>query len=123
MFPDSNRTQPFGSGATCAYNYLDLQIYNPTQEPYQLLVHLTDNDLVASWNTASMSRYSYEIYEKEHRITQEHWGGYSRHNLIYRRVFNEAKELVDDQYITENHALMMYQPFLEAGNQMDEGNE
>ena len=26
VFPDSRRTQPFGSGATCSYNYLDLQI-------------------------------------------------------------------------------------------------
>lgn len=30
VFPDSNRTQPFGSGATCFYNYGDLMIKNNT---------------------------------------------------------------------------------------------
>ena len=42
VFPDSKRNQPFGSGATCAYNYLDLQLKNETNEPYQLLIYLTD---------------------------------------------------------------------------------
>lgn len=30
VFPDNNRTQPFASGATCAYPALDLQIENRT---------------------------------------------------------------------------------------------
>ena len=30
VFPDSNRTQPFGSGATCAYPHRDLMIRNDT---------------------------------------------------------------------------------------------
>jgi vancomycin resistance protein VanW len=115
VFPDSNRSQPFGSGATCAYNYLDLRIYNPTEQPYQLNVYLTDDHLVGEWKSTLQPQYSYEIYEKDHKITQEYWGGYLRHNFIYRRVFKENKELVDDHYVTENHALMMYQPFLESG--------
>ena len=28
VFPDAERTQPFGSGATVAYNHIDLQIRN-----------------------------------------------------------------------------------------------
>ncbi len=32
VFPDSGRTQPFGSGATCAWNYIDLQIENRTPD-------------------------------------------------------------------------------------------
>lgn len=31
----------------------------------------------------------------------------------HRHVFDEKSELVDDEYIVENHAIMMYQPFLE----------
>jgi vancomycin resistance protein VanW len=46
VFPDADRTQPFGTGATCAYNYLDLQIYNSTPQVYQLVVELTDTHLV-----------------------------------------------------------------------------
>jgi len=46
VFPDADRTQPFGTGATCAYNYLDLQIYNSTPQVYQLVVELTNTHLV-----------------------------------------------------------------------------
>ncbi|MFD1135888.1 VanW family protein [Paenibacillus urinalis] len=112
VFPDSNRSQPFGSGATCAYNYLDLRIYNPTTFPYQLKLYMTEEQLVGSWNSLTPQQFKYEVYEKEHKITQEYWGGYMRHNVLHRRVFNLHEELVDDQYITENHALMMYQPLL-----------
>ena len=51
VFPDSSRTQPFGSGATCSYNYLDLQIKNETNQPYQLFLTVTDTHLVGEWRT------------------------------------------------------------------------
>ncbi|WP_248924548.1 VanW family protein [Paenibacillus hamazuiensis] len=116
VFPDAGRSQPFGSGATCAYNYLDLRIFNPTEQTYQLRVFLENGHLAGEWRTVSEPRVSYEIYEKEHRITQEIWGGYVRHNVIHRRIFNHDKDLIGDHYVTENHALMMYQPFLESGD-------
>lgn len=116
VFPDSGRTQPFGSGATCSYNYLDLKLYNPSDEPVQLHVFLNHENLVGELRAASPSLYRYEVYEREHRITREYWGGHIRHNLIYRRVYNLDAELIEDCYITENHALMMYEPLLEAGD-------
>ena len=112
VFPDSNRTQPFGSGATCVYNYRDLQIYNGTSQVYQLRVHLIDDYLVGEWRTTEEPMYSYEIYEKDHKITHDPWCGYIRHNVICRKTLNSYGEVVRDEYITENHALMMYQPFL-----------
>ena len=120
VFPDTNRSQPFGSGATCAYNYLDLQVYNGTNQPYQLLINVTDAELVGEWRTTVKPDRRYEVYEKEHWITHECWGGYVRHNKIYRRIYNEEKELLKDEYITENHAIMMYQPFLSEGKFFEE---
>ncbi|RJE90295.1 vancomycin resistance protein [Paenibacillus sp. 1011MAR3C5] len=114
VFPDANRTQPFGSGATCAYNYLDLQIYNATDVPYQLSLHLTDEYLAGEWRCAEPSMYHYEVYEREHRMSLEYWGGYTRHNQIYRRVLNRSLECIADEFVTENKALMMYEPLLEA---------
>ena len=38
VFPDSGRTQPFGSGATCVYPYRDLMIRNDTQTTFRLHV-------------------------------------------------------------------------------------
>jgi vancomycin resistance protein VanW len=113
VFPDSNRRLPFGSGATCAYNYLDLKIKNNTSETFQLHVYLTDQALVGEWRSTSPALTHYEVYEKEHRISHEYWGGYLRHNQIFRKVFNKADEQIDDEFITENHALMMYEPLLE----------
>lgn len=115
VFPDSSRTQPFGSGATCSYNYLDLRLYNPTDEPLQLHVFLTDEELVGEIRSVLPSIHRYEVYEREHKITREYWGGHIRHNLLYRRVYNNEGVLINDEYITENHALMMYEPLLEAG--------
>jgi len=113
VFPDSNRTQPFGSGATCYYNYRDLQIYNPTDTDYQINVYLTDKDLVGEIRSTEKPIYKYEIYEKKHRMTHEYWGGYVRHNLIYRNIYDLQDNLIKDEYVTENHAIMMYQPYLE----------
>ncbi|MBC8081217.1 MAG: VanW family protein, partial [Gorillibacterium sp.] len=49
VFPDSNRTLPFGCGATCYYNYIDLQIKNETEHTFQLQLRLTDTHLVGEW--------------------------------------------------------------------------
>lgn len=113
VFPDSKRTQPFGSGATCVYNYRDLQIYNATNQVYQLHVYLTDEYLVGEWRATEKPLCTYEVYEKYHKITLEYWGDYVRHNVIHRKTFDMNKNFLKDKYIAENHALMMYQPLLE----------
>ncbi|WMJ24138.1 VanW family protein [Paludicola sp. MB14-C6] len=115
VFPDSNRTQPFGSGATCVYNYRDLMIKNETNQPFQLYLEVTDQYLQGKWFALQQPMYSYEVYEKNHKVELEYWGGYSRHNLLYRKKYNCFGELVADEYVAENHAMMMYSPFLESG--------
>jgi vancomycin resistance protein VanW len=115
VFPDSSRTQPFGSGATCAYNYIDLQIANRTAERYQLRLWLDDKYLHGEWRADFAPAFRYEIVERDHLIRSEWWGGYSRHNKIFRKRFQIATdELVDEEFITANQALMMYSPLLPA---------
>lgn len=116
VFPDSNRTQPFGSGATCSYNYIDLQIRNDTSQPFVLRVRVTDTHLEGEWRSDRDIDERYEIYEKEHYITQQLWGGYTRHNVIARMVYNSQGIFLRDEEITENNAIMMYQPFITEGN-------
>jgi vancomycin resistance protein VanW len=89
-----------------------LQIKNETNEPYQLVIYLTDHDLVGEWRTTVPSTRTYKVHEKDHRFSLELWGGYVRHNAIYREVYNISGEQIDDEFITENHAIMMYEPFL-----------
>ena len=117
VFPDVNRTQPFGTGATCSYNSLDLQIYNSTSIDFQLMVHLTNETLVGEWRTTTPSIYKYEVYEKEHSITPGLFGGYIRNNLIYRKIYDNIG-MIKDKYITENHAYMTYSPYLSEGKSL-----
>ncbi|HEX3078496.1 MAG TPA: VanW family protein, partial [Lachnospiraceae bacterium] len=118
VFPDSNRNQPFGSGATCVYNYRDLMIRNDTIQPYQLKLWLTESKLYGSWRVNGKPNENYEIYERDHFIRKELFGKYSRNNTIYRKTLDNEGHVISDEYITENHALMMYEPFLE-----DKGRE
>lgn len=117
-FPDVDRTQPFGSGATVVYNYVDLQIRNDTKQNYQLLVWVGDSDLEGEWRCEQTCHYKYEVYESEHLITQEWWGGYMRHNVIRRKVFDLGNDQISDEFITDNHAIMMYEPMLKEGTRI-----
>lgn len=117
VFPDENRSLPFGSGATLAYNYIDLQFRNDTQQSYQLRIRLSETDLHGEIRCDVLPEERYEVFEKEHEIRHEPWGGYSRHNLIVRKVFSlKTGELLREEPVTENHALMMYQPFIESAS-------
>ncbi len=115
VFPDSNRTQPFGSGATCVYNYRDLRITNNTNEIYQIILSIQDGYLTGDILSDKEPYFNYEIYENEHEISHQYWGAYVRHNEIRRKVFNIENQLIDDQRVCINDALMMYEPFLEHG--------
>ena len=112
VFPDSNRTQPFGSGATCVYNYRDLQILNLTNENYQINIRIEDDYLVGEIRTDIKPYETYRVYEKDHKITHEYWGGYVRHNLINREIYDLENHLINDEFVCENHALMMYEPLI-----------
>lgn len=114
VFPDSNRIQPFGSGATCVYNYRDLQIYNGTDDTYQLKLQIDEENLYGMWASTKELQIRYEVYEREHYISHEFWGGYIRHNTIYRKQYSRDDVLLKDEFVAENHAIMMYQPLLEG---------
>lgn len=114
VFPDEQRTQPFGSGATCSYNYLDLQMVNHTDCTYQLKLWLDDTHLHGEWRCTEKPLYQYEIYESAHIIRMEPWGGYIRSNSIRRKKITQIGDLAQDELITENHALMMYAPLLQT---------
>ena len=114
VFPDAGRTQPFGSGATCSYNYIDLQIANTTSHDYQLRLKIDGDYLSGEWRAAVPQPHRFDIVERDHAIRTEWWGGYSRHNKLYRlRRDAVSGGSEGEEFITENHAIMMYQPLLQ----------
>ncbi|MBK9215398.1 MAG: VanW family protein [Chloracidobacterium sp.] len=114
VFPDINRTIPFACGATLAYNYIDLQLRNDTSDTYQLKLWLGDEYLHGELLSDRAPEYSYEIFETDHLIKLQPWGGYTRHNRIWKRTTSLIDGSIDERLVTENHAIMMYEPLLTA---------
>ena len=112
VFPDSNRTQPFGSGATCAYPHRDLMIRNDTQQDFQLCLRVGETHLEGAWRSISEPKVCYRIVERDARINQAAWGGYIRHNALYRQIEDLNGSLLEEQFLFENDAIMMYSPLL-----------
>ena len=115
VFPDSDRTQPFGSGATCAYPHRDLMIRNDTNEDYQLCLKVGETHLEGEWRSAGAPQHTYQILERDARIDQASWGGYIRHNALYRQVFDLSGKFLEEQFLFTNDAIMMYSPLLPYG--------
>lgn len=113
VFPDVNRKVPFGAGATLAYNYIDLQSVNPTNRTFQLRLWLDETHLCGELLVDKPLEATYSIEERNHKMEMQSWGGYSRHNQIVRIKTGKEGE-TSEELLVENHALMMYNPFLEG---------
>jgi len=112
VFPDVNRKVPFGAGATLSYNYIDLQVKNETENSFVIKLWMDETHLYGELTSKEKLTASYKIEERNHQIKQQNWGGYSRHNQIVKIVSTENSET--ETVIVENHAIMMYNPFLES---------
>ena len=112
VFPDTNRTQPFGSGATCAYPHRDLMIRNDTDRPYQLCLRVGETHLEGAWYSVEPPALRFRVLERDARIDQAAWGGYIRHNQLWRQVYDCSGALLEEQYLCTNDAIMMYSPLL-----------
>lgn len=111
VFPDINRKVPFGAGATLSYNYIDLQVYNPTSYQFKIKLWIENGNLNGILFCNEVLNRKYKLEERNHQIKQQYWGGYSRHNQIFQLI-EEENELVEEKLLFENHALMMYNPFI-----------
>lgn len=112
VFPDVNRKVPFGSGATLSYNYIDLQVQNTTSHNFQIKLWLNDTHLHGELLSSEPIDSTFKIEERNHIMKQQQWGGYSRHNQIFKIEEKQSGEQ-QESLLVENHAVMMYNPFLE----------
>lgn len=120
VFPDVKRDQPFGSGATCGYPNIDLQIKNNSNQKFQLYLELTKTHLVGKWLSEKPVKFKYKIFEKEHEIKGEWWGGYTRNNKIFRKIIDiKNNKEIGEELVTKNHAIMMYNPLLEYKDEIE----
>lgn len=113
VFPDTNRTIPFACGATLSYNYVDLQLQNNTADTFQILLWLDSDYLNGKVTCDRRLNQTVEVYETDHMFRHQWWGGYTRHNKIWKRTTHLDDNEVVNELVAENHAIMMYNPMLE----------
>ncbi|MCX6739281.1 MAG: VanW family protein [Candidatus Parcubacteria bacterium] len=107
-FPDSERSIPFGTGATIFYNLIDLKIKNTMPYPVQIKLWLSDNQLKGQILSTHPLKEKYHIKEKEHYFIQTPNGIY-RYNEIYRETLIDG-EIIKEEKIMINCAPVMYVP-------------
>lgn len=112
VFPDVNRKVPFACGATLSYNYIDLQLTNNTDRVFRINLWLDDEFLHGELLSDSSISDTFEVFETDHLIKLQWWGGYTRHNKVWKRKINALNGEQVDELVTENHAIMMYNPLL-----------
>ncbi|MFI3238224.1 MAG: VanW family protein [Lachnospiraceae bacterium] len=112
VFPDSSRTQPFGSGATCFYPHGDLMIQNNTNQTFQISLSMDDEYLMGEIRSCSKPETTFKIIERNHEMRSEYWGGFGRYNELYKQEFDANNTLLHEELLVKNSAIMMYSPFL-----------
>ena len=104
VFPDVGRTQPFGSGASVVFNHRDLRLLNASAYRYQIRLWLSPTQLHGALNADAPLPEPIRVEESDHAITRQEWGGYTRHNKIWR-VQGDRRTL-----LVKNNALLVYEP-------------
>ncbi|MBX7204872.1 MAG: VanW family protein [Bacteroidia bacterium] len=116
VFPDINRTIPFACGATLSYNYVDLQLLNATDKTFCIHLWIDEEYLHGEITCNEDLKQRYEVFETDHLIKQQWWGGYTRHNKIWKRITNLSDLSRAEELVAENNAIMMYSPLLQMKN-------
>jgi vancomycin resistance protein VanW len=109
LFPDHNRTVPFGCGATVFYNYADLRFENPLPQPVLLRLHIEAGLLTTELWTTEDPGWTVEIYEVDHRFLRDA-EGWRRENRIRRRFRRADGSVLLDQEIAHNRGRVLYEP-------------
>lgn len=108
-FPDDGRVLPFGVGAAIFYNFVDLMLYNPTEQTFQLRCWLTDTTLEGDIRSNIAYPFKCHIYEQNHQFTQE--GEYvMRGNEIWRKIITKGHHpsIIENQCLYTNKVRVMY---------------
>ena len=83
--------------------------------PGVIIFKMDKENLYGEIRCSQKQQHIYQIIEKNHHIKKEFWGGYSRNNEIWRQKLID-KNVISEELITANNAMMMYEPLLEAKN-------
>ena len=80
---------------------------------FQINLWLDDDYLNGKITCDTDLKTAYKIYETDHLFKQQWWGGYTRHNKIWKQITNLVDNNITEELVTENNAIMMYTPWLD----------
>jgi vancomycin resistance protein VanW len=104
-FPDDNRSVPWGTGCSIAWNYVDLQLRNDTDLTYQLMVRVGETHLIGELRANSAPPRRYRVESRQDAFEQV-GGTWWRSNEIWRIEPDTGAEAL----LWRNHARTMYVP-------------
>ncbi len=109
LFPDSERTVPFGCGATVVYNYADFRFENPLPQPVLMRARVEGGSFISELWTTQDPGFRFEVEEVDHRFfaTDDGW---MRENRLRRRIRDTSGGLISDIEIAHNIGRVMYEP-------------
>ena len=107
VFPDDHRTQPFGSGATCAYPGLDLQVENRTDVAFRLSVRVADGRLEGAWTAREPVPSGTRCTRRSTRWSRSHQGSGCGATCCGVGRWTVGRWWLDDE-VARNEARVMY---------------
>jgi len=108
LFPDQNRTVPFGAGATVVYNHADLRFENPLSIPVMLSARLDEHSFVAGLWTTRDPKIRVRVYEKDQRFFESD-GTRFRENQLWRTISTVDGDVLTDQEVVHTMAEVRYE--------------
>ena len=109
LFPDHERTVPFGCGATVVYNYADFRFENPLDQPVVLRARVEDGSFISEIRTKVDPGIVVEVEETEHRFIESP-DGWIRENRITRRFTDGSGTLMREEEVAHNIGRVLYEP-------------
>lgn len=108
LFPDYNRQIPFGTGTSILYNYLDYRFKNNTDKTYQILVYVTEDELIGEIRADKPQPYRYDIHVENEFFSLEN-GVVYRNGEVSRETFCvDTGKCIEKEIIRKNHAKVLY---------------
>lgn len=109
IFPDHQRTVPFGCGATVVYSYADLRFENPFPQPVVLRARVENGAFVSELWTTHDPGVRIEVEEVGHRFFRDE-SGWMRENRLRRHITTPEGRLLVDQEVSHNRGRVLYEP-------------
>ncbi|MFZ9933750.1 MAG: VanW family protein [Chthoniobacterales bacterium] len=107
LFPDTDRTVPFGFGATVFYNYVDFQFRNSLDQPFLVRTWIDGDRLRGEVRLARCPRWRITVLESDHRFYR-HNGAIWRENRLLRQKVGIDGRKEAPVFLLGNKAQVLY---------------